>query len=136
MSRLFRIVLPVIDIERAASFYEGVFQIKGERVSPGRHYVKLGDVILACVDARADGDAKRPGPLTEHIYIAVDDLEATWARAKALGAKFENMVEVGAGPLGVIETRPWGERSVYFRDPFDNPICLVDATTVFTGGSA
>lgn len=136
MACIFRIVAPVADIERAAAFYEGVFQITGARISPGRHYVKLGDVILACVDARVDGDAKRPDPLTEHIYFAVGDLEGAWERAKALGAKFENMVEVGAGPLGVIETRPWGERSVYFKDPFDNPLCLVDATTAFTGGRA
>lgn len=113
--------MPVADIERACAFYAGVFGIKGERISPGRHYLKLGDVILACVDAGADGDTKRPGPLTEHIYIAVDDLEAAWARAKALGAKFENMVEEGAGPLGAIETRPWGERSVYFKDPLTIP---------------
>jgi hypothetical protein len=32
-----------------------------------------------------------------------------------------------------IEVRPWGERSVYGADPFGNPICLVDAATVFTG---
>lgn len=133
MSRLFRIVAPVTDIDSAALFYEATFQTKGERVSPGRHYLKFGDVILACVDARADGDAKRPGPLTEHIYIAVDDLEAAWVRAKRAGALYENMIEAGAGPLGVIETRPWGERSVYLKDPFGNPLCLVDARTVFAG---
>jgi uncharacterized glyoxalase superfamily protein PhnB len=32
-----------------------------------------------------------------------------------------------------IETRPWGERSFYARDPFGNPICFVDEKTVFTG---
>ena len=31
------------------------------------------------------------------------------------------------------ETRPWGERSFYGRDPFGNPICLVDSGTTFTG---
>ena len=135
MSRLFRIVAPVTDIDSAARFYEATFQTKGERVSPGRHYVKLGDVILACVDARAEADSKRPGPLTEHIYIAVDDLETAWERARLAGAVYENLIEEGAGPLGVIETRPWGERSVYLKDPFGNPLCLVDARTVFTGVS-
>lgn len=135
MVRLYRIILPVTDIEAAARFYETIFMIRGVRVSPGRHYLKLGDVILACLDARADGDAKRPGPLPEHIYVAVDDLDAAWARAADAGAAYKDMREEGAGRLGVIETRPWGERSVYFRDPFDNPVCLVDAETVFTGAS-
>lgn len=135
MARLFRLVAPVTDIERAAAFYETTFLTKGERVSPGRHYVRLGDVILACVDAAADGDAQRPGPLTEHFYIAVDDLEAAWERAKAAGALYQDLTEVGAGPLGRIEKRPWGERSVYMKDPFGNPLCLVEAATVFTGRS-
>lgn len=46
------------------------------------------------------------------IVAPVIDVEqaATWGRAKARDAKCE--VEKGAGWLGVIETRPWGERSV------------------------
>ncbi|MBY0564104.1 MAG: VOC family protein [Hyphomonadaceae bacterium] len=133
MARVFRIVLPVSDIKRATAFYETVFAVKGERVSPGRHYVKLGDVILACVDAAAEADQKRPPPLSEHIYIAVNDLEGVWARARLAGAQYENLVEEGAGPLGVIATRPWGERSVYLKDPFGNPLCFVDERTVFRG---
>ena len=27
----------------------------------------------------------------------------------------------------------WGERSFYVRDPFGNPLCFVDADTLFTG---
>lgn len=133
MARVYRIVLPVNDIDLAAAFYEGVFEVQGERITPGRHYVTLGDVILACVDAAAEADQKRPGPLSEHVYIAVDDLEATWLRARGLGALHVNMMEEGAGPLGVIEVRPWGERSVYLRDPFGNPLCFVDQRTVFVG---
>lgn len=133
MARVFRIVAPVTDIERAAVFYETVFQRAGERVSPGRHYLQLGGVILALVDARAEGDGDDPGPLTEHIYMAVDDLEGAWARARAAGALYRNMAEVGAGALGEIATRPWGERSVYLQDPFGNPLCLVDEATLFVG---
>jgi len=133
MARLFRIVAPVSDIERAAQFYEEAFDVRGERISPGRHYIRLGDVILACVESEREGDPKRAGPLPDHIYIAVDDIEAAWARAKAAGAVYEGLSEPGAGALGEIAIRPWGERSVYFRDPFDNPLCLVDAATAFTG---
>jgi hypothetical protein len=38
--------------------------------------------------------------------------------------------------MGRIATRPWGERSFYLRDPFGNPLCFVDAATLFTGPSA
>jgi uncharacterized glyoxalase superfamily protein PhnB len=34
--------------------------------------------------------------------------------------------------MGQIANRPWGERSFYLRDPFGNPLCFVDETTVFT----
>ena len=38
-----------------------------------------------------------------------------------------------AKTLTAIEVRPWGERSFYGSDPFDNPICFVDSQTLFTG---
>ena len=37
------------------------------------------------------------------------------------------------GRRSVATTRPWGERSFYLRDPFGNPLCFVDAATLFTG---
>jgi hypothetical protein len=33
--------------------------------------------------------------------------------------------------MGEIATRPWGQRSFYMRDPFGNPLCFVDETTIF-----
>lgn len=35
--------------------------------------------------------------------------------------------------LTAIEVQPWGERSFYASDPFDNPICFVDSETLFIG---
>jgi hypothetical protein len=35
--------------------------------------------------------------------------------------------------MGEVALRPWGERSFYADDPFGNPLCLVDAGTVFSG---
>ena len=32
--------------------------------------------------------------------------------------------------------RPWGERSFYATDPFDNPLCFVARDSVFTGRTA
>lgn len=124
--RLFRVILPVSDIEAATAFYGTLLGIPGTRVSSGRHYFQCGGTILACYDALADGDPDRVGPNPEHVYFSVDDLEASRDRAR----------EAGGRELSDIEVRPWGERSFYCVDPFGNPICLVDSQTLFTGGEA
>jgi catechol 2,3-dioxygenase-like lactoylglutathione lyase family enzyme len=129
--RLFRVIVPVSNIDRAAQFYEGLLGREGARVSPGRHYLDADGVILALYDANADGDdlVFRPNP--EHLYFAVPDLEAVYARAQALGG-LSPAVGDGNLPMGQIAGRPWGERSFYMTDPFGNPLCFVDATTLFT----
>jgi predicted enzyme related to lactoylglutathione lyase len=127
--RIFRIIVPVSDIERAATFYSEVLASPGQRISPGRHYFFCGEVILACFDPRADGDAFDARPNPDHVYIATDDLEGAHARAAKAGAS------QGRVPQG-IETRPWGERSFYITDPFGNPLCFVDEKTIFSAGGA
>ena len=125
--RLFRVILPVSDIERAAQFYRHVLGVEGKRVSPGRHYFDCGGVILACFDPRADGDDFDARPNPDHVYFAVNDVEAVFARVPNAGcAKVDD----------AIRTQPWGDRSFYAQDPFGNPIRFVDAGTVFTGGVA
>jgi uncharacterized glyoxalase superfamily protein PhnB len=124
MPRLYRVILPVSDISAAEKFYSHVLAIPGQRVSPGRHYFNCGGTILACYDPRADGDKHNATPNPDHIYIAVSDLEGTFARANSAGCQ-----EIEEK----IQTRPWGERSFYAKDPFGNPICFVDEKTVFTG---
>jgi len=131
--RVFRILMPVPDIEAAAKFYSALFQTPGERVSPGRHYFKAGDVVFACYSPNADGDGRKPRPLETETYLAVRDLEATLARAADAGAKASTADNKHHGHLGRIEKRPWGERSVYVDDPFGNPLCFVDEKTVFMG---
>jgi uncharacterized glyoxalase superfamily protein PhnB len=122
--RLYRVILPVTDIEAATAFYRELLGSQGRRVSNGRHYFDCGGVILACFDPRRDGDGVDAQPNPEHIYFAVADLEATFKLAKRLGcAEIESQ----------IQRRPWGERSFYAKDPFGNPICFVDERTVFTG---
>lgn len=123
--RLFRTILPAANIELAADFYCRLFGVPGRRVSPGRHYFDVGDVILAVVDPRADGDSWDARPNQDHAYFSVRDLEAIHARAAELHALSPEM--------GAIETRPWGERSFYARDPTGNPLCFVDEATLFTG---
>ncbi len=121
--RLFRAIVPVGDVDRAAAFYSAVLGLAGERISGGRHYFDCGGTILACVDPEGRDLELRANP--DHVYFAVDDLEATLERVRA------------AGPSWLDETitvRPWGERSFYARDPWGNPICFVEAGTEFTGG--
>ena len=86
MPHLYRVILPVSDIERAQRFYAAVLGTGGTRVSPGRHYFDCEGTILACFDPRADGDGYDAVPNPEPIYFAVDDLDATFEAARLAGA--------------------------------------------------
>jgi predicted enzyme related to lactoylglutathione lyase len=127
-ARLYRVILPVTDIARAAAFWSAVFDTPGERVSPGRHYFDCGGTILACYDPAADGDDVGQGwrhHPSQYIYFAVADLDAVAARLHAAGAR----------DLTPIARMPWGERMLYALDPFGTPISFVDEATLFTGGA-
>jgi catechol 2,3-dioxygenase-like lactoylglutathione lyase family enzyme len=126
-SKLFRVIIQVSDVERAAQFYSVLLDAPGNRISPGRHYFDCEGTILACFDPRADGDDFDAQPNPDHVYIAVDELESAFQRAKSAGATFRDT------DAGEIATRPWGERSFYIVDPFGNRICIVDRGTMFTG---
>ncbi len=120
--RLFRVILPVGDLDQAAAFYAAILGWPGERVSGGRHYFDCGGTILACVDPRSEQLELRSN--IEHVYFSVDDIEETFRRATTAGCSW-----LGAS----IDTHPWGERSFYARDPSGNPICFVQSGTEFTG---
>jgi catechol 2,3-dioxygenase-like lactoylglutathione lyase family enzyme len=134
-ARLYRVIMPVGDIDSAAHFYATLLDQPGERVSPGRHYFRCGGVTLALYNPGADGDASAPRPNFEHVYFAVDDLEAAFGRATRVGGLSPDVGD-GRLPMGEIAVRPWGERSFYLRDPFGNPLCFVDERTVFIGTSS
>lgn len=129
-ARLFRVILPVSDIERAVSFYATVLDDPGERVSPNRHYFDCGGAILALVQpAGVEGTFARPNP--DHVYITVPDLEPVLDRCRRAGATSFDVHGQEPGIAG----RPWGERSFYLRDLDGNPLCFVEQTTEFTGGA-
>jgi predicted enzyme related to lactoylglutathione lyase len=132
MLRLFRVIVPVDDLDSVVPFYSTLLAQPGFRVSPGRHYFACGDVTLAIYSPKGDGDPSVPRPNFEHVYFAVDDLDEVYRRAKATG-RLASDVGDGDLPMGEIATRPWGERSFYLSDPFGNPLCFVDSTTVFSG---
>ena len=126
--RLYRVILPVGDIDAAAQFYETLLDLAGERVSPGRHYLATGEAILALVDPRADGQDRDARPNQEHVYFSTTDLLAARSRAVALGTS-SSAVEPTP-----IRRMPWGETSFYLTDPWQNPLCVVEQGTEFTHG--
>jgi predicted enzyme related to lactoylglutathione lyase len=124
-TKLYRVIIQVSDIEAAVNFYGQLFEQGGERVSSGRHYFNCGGVILACVDPAADSDDHVSRSNPDHVYLAVSDLETLFERIQRLACEWLEPA---------IEIRPWGERSFYAKDPFGNPLCFVDESTVFSGG--
>jgi predicted enzyme related to lactoylglutathione lyase len=104
-------------------------------VSTGRHYFDCGGVILAVYDAVADGDREPVRNNAEHVYFAVPDLEATFARAEQVGGLSKQTGDANL-PMGRIAHRPWGERSFYMHDPSGNPICFVDTQSIYQGGGS
>jgi len=127
--RVFRVILPVEDIEEATRFYGTLLATDGERVTSGRHYFDCDGVLLACWDPPADGDPAFPGPNPGHVYLSTDEpLETVRQRAIDAGA-------VPDSARGSITRQPWGECSFYARDPWGNPFCIVESGTEYRGGS-
>lgn len=126
MTQLYRVILPVSDIERASQFYASVFQVRGDRVSPGRHYFDCGGVILACYDPVADGDNLSDGWTfheNQYVYFSVADLRATRDRVIAAGGRL----------IDDIAKMPWGETIFYATDPLGSRLSFVKSDTVFKG---
>lgn len=123
---LYRVILPVNNIDLAEKFYSVVLKDSGERVSPGRHYFECGGTILACYDPVADEDGVGDGwqhHFNQYLYFSVPDLDEAFEILKKAGG------EVKTG----INTMPWGEKMFYAKDPFGNPISFVAEETLFQG---
>ena len=128
--KLYRVILQVSDIERGTEFYTQLLGTEGRRIYGGfRHYFDCGAVILALVDPAADDEKARPNP--DNIYFSVKDIKLMHRRAKELECLSSG--DVHGEPAGEVVTRPWGERSFYAFDPFGNPICFVEESTLFSG---
>lgn len=126
---LFRVVLQVSDMDKAAAFYEKLLGAAGRRVHGSRHYFDCGPMILALVDPTAGGET--PKPNADFMYFSVKDLDAVHARARELDCLSDDQVH--GESAGDITVRPWRERSFYVDDPFGNGLCFVDESTLFTG---
>jgi tRNA (guanine37-N1)-methyltransferase len=122
-THLFRVIMPVPDVDRGATFYGQMLGQPGERVAPERHYFRCGGTILALVNPSGHDVQFRPN--VEHVYFAVPDLRERYVLARKAGCAWLE---------DKISRRVWGEKSFYARDPFGNPICFVDERTVYSGG--
>jgi hypothetical protein len=117
------------DLSVAQSFYEKLFAEQGRGQAGNRFYLNAGPVALQVVDIAAFGGS--PHPAAKALYFTVNDLDAIHARAAALNALSQELVHGLKG--GDISVKPWGERSFYANDPWDNPLCFVEAGTVYAG---
>jgi predicted enzyme related to lactoylglutathione lyase len=126
--RLFRINVEVGNLDQAADFYGALFGIAGRKQAGSRVYFTCGPVTLQVVDVSAAG---KPHPAAKALYFTVNDLDAIFARAQALGCLSRDMVHGVSG--GDISVRPWGERSFYAEDKWKNPLCFVEAVTIYPG---
>jgi predicted enzyme related to lactoylglutathione lyase len=125
---LFRLNVEVGDLEEAADFYGKLFGVAGRKQAGSRCYFTCGGVTLQVVDVSS---VRSPHPAAKALYFTVNDLEAIFERAKALGCLSREDVHGTSG--GGISVRPWGERSFYAEDRWENPLCFVEAGTVYPG---
>jgi predicted enzyme related to lactoylglutathione lyase len=126
--QFFRLSVEVGSLDAAAQFYSALLGLQGRRQAGARCYFECGPVTLSVLDVSSSG---RPHPAAKALYFTVRDLEAAFARAQALGCLSRESVHDAPG--GGIVVRPWGERSFYVEDPWQNPLCFVEEGTVYTG---
>ncbi len=126
--QFFRLSVEVGDLDAAVEFYRKLLAVQGRKQAGSRCYFECGPVTLSVLDVSASG---KPHPAAKALYFTVGDLDAAFARAKALGCLSRESVHDAPG--GGIVVRPWGERSFYAEDPWKNPLCFVEEGTVYTG---
>jgi predicted enzyme related to lactoylglutathione lyase len=125
---LFRLNVEVGHLDQAADFYGKLFGIEGRKQAGSRCYFTCGAVILQVVDVSSVG---QPHPAAKALYFTVNNLDTVFARAKALGCLSHD--DVHGVPGGAISVRPWGERSFYVEDKWQNSLCFVEAGTIYPG---
>ena len=124
----FRLNLEVGDLESAILFYSKLLGIEGRKQAGKRCYFNCGPVTLQVLDVSS---VRQPHPAAKALYFTVNDLDAAFQRANAMQCLSRETVHDGPG--GGIVVRPWGERSFYVEDPWNNPLCFVEEGTVYTG---
>ena len=123
--QFFRLNVEVGDLEQAIPFYTRLLGIQGRKQPGARSYFNCGPVNLSVIQT------PQPHTAAKALYFTVKDLDAAFARARELACLSQENVHDAPG--GGIVVRPWGERSFYALDPWGNPLCFVEAGTVYTG---
>ncbi len=126
--QFFRLSVEVGNLDAAIAFYTKLLAQQGRKQPGARCYFEAGPVTLSVLDVSSQG---KPHPAAKALYFTVRDLDAAFARAKALGCLSRESVHDAPG--GGIVVRPCGERSFYAEDPWQNPLCFVEEGTVYTG---
>ena len=126
--QFFRLNIQVGDLDKATAFYTKLLGVEGRKQPGHRCYFECGAVTLQVLDVSS---VSKPHPAAKALYFTVRNLEAAFERAKALGCLARE--DVHDAPGGGIVVRPWGERSFYAEDPWQNPLCFVEDGTVYTG---
>lgn len=125
---LFRLTVEVADLDDAVTFYSTLLGIAGHRQAGARCSFTCGAVTLQVLDVSGRGAVDR---LPKSLYFTVRSLGDVFDRALGLGCLSTD--DVHGAPAGEIAVRPWGERSFYAEDPWGNPLCFVEAGTVYQG---
>ena len=122
---LFRLNVEVGNLDEAQRFYTALLGLAGRRQAGARFYVDCGPVTLQIVQIEP------PHPAAKALYFTVRHLDEIFERAQSLGCLSGEAVH--GQPGGQMIVRPWGERSFYAEDPWGNPLCFVEAGTVYPG---
>jgi len=125
---LFRMNIEVGNLDEATRFYGRLLGLVGRMQAGSRCYFTCGAVTLQVVDVSFVG---KPHAAAKALYFVVNELDAIFARAKSL--RCLSAEDVHGEPGGQIRVRPWGERSFYVEDKWHNPMCFVEAGTIYPG---
>lgn len=125
---LFRINVEVGNLGEAVDFYSTLLGITGRKQAGSRCYFTCGPVTLQVVDVSS---VRQPHPAAKALYFSVNNLDEVFARAQGLGCLAREDVHGVAS--NAISVRPWGERSFYAEDKWANPLCFVEAGTIYPG---
>lgn len=124
----FRMNIETGNLDEAADFYGKLLGLEGRKQAGSRVYFTCGAVTLQVVDVSSVG---KPHTAAKALYFTVKDLDAVFARAKELDSLSKD--DVHGTPAGEISVKPWGERSFYCLDPWQNPLCFVQEGTIYPG---
>lgn len=116
------VVLIVEDLDRSLAFYHDLMGIPLKHQAPRFAQLQTGTTRLALFTREAMADT-----LHQPLQAPTADAPAFELGFKVtdVDAAYQELVDEGATPVTAPETRPWGQRTAYVRDPDGHLIELV-----------